>query len=397
LLSLAEKDWGKNAEKVVQAWKYFQDGYSNFPVNLSFTWYGPVHHSIVWPLYLFPVDQPISPSWKFTFPLESGDRIGECICYDHTLGEILELTAEMSEIWHKGVEIFESIESEYGDNRERLLDIGLAKALDIQFKSAYNVLKFYNLREKLPYACQDLQLQYLDDIKNIVSDEIHNCYELEKLCRNDSRLGFHSEAEGYKYFPEKLIWRSEKLKKMLEDDFPLLLNNILKKKDIFPDYTGRKPEGEIYRCVKSPQRAAWELLSDSRSKWRAYFDSEDIFIEIKNPAKDDDNIEILIEPCRLWPVKKFSITSDGKKENLNYKPVFDKNWHAETFVDNEIRTTIFKISFSCFEGYHKKDKPMRINIINNETTWIKCHPLPFRLRFGADNSADLGWFIFEQG
>ncbi len=395
LLSMAKTDWGKNAEKVVEAWKYFQEGYSNFPVNLSFTWYGPVHHSIAWPLHLIPVDQPISPSWKFTFPMESGDRIGECVCFDHTLEETLLLTEKMADLWEKGTKLLEEIEADYKSNVERALDIGLAKALGIQFRSAHNVFKFYALREELPYMGKESQLEYLNAMKHIAKNEIKNCFDLKKLCLNDSRLGFHSEAEGYKYFPAKLDWRTKQLEQILKEDFPAIGEQITKNKEIFPKHTGIEPQGKVYRCGKSIEKAMREKLDKNQGEWRAFHDDNNICFEVKNKVDDIDNIILTIEPCRLWPAQKFSMTGSGIKNHQNFKPIQDKSWQCETKEKNGTRTTFFTIPFACFEGFHKESRPMRINVTHNEASWVKKNPLPSRLRFGADNPADLGWLIFE--
>ena len=56
-------------------------------------------------------------------------------------------------------------------------------------------------------------------MESIVKEEINRSLRMVELCRFDSRLGFHSEAEGYKYFPEKLLWRIKQPENLLKDDF----------------------------------------------------------------------------------------------------------------------------------------------------------------------------------
>lgn len=386
LLKMAKTYWGKNAEKAVKAWEYFQEGYSNFPINLSFTWYGPLHHSIVWPLHLYPVDKPISPSWKFTFPLEGGDRIGECICYDHTLEETLELLGEMSGLWDKGIEELKSLEADYAENRERILDIGLAKALGIQIKSAKNVFNFYAMREELPRLDQRKRIESFDAMKKIVKEEIKNCKELKELCLNDSRLGFHSEAEGYKYFPAKLDWRSEKLRKLLDNDFPKLEREINDKQEIFPEHTGTNPAGKVYRISEGNK----EALLSGKIFWKAEADNENIYFEIEGDLSPNDQTTVEIEPCRLWPTQKFIVTGDGKCCHLNLKVNQDRTWSGE--ISNG--KAKFKIPFKIFEGYYKGSGPMRINICCGNDSWVKKEGQEQRLRFGTDNPSDLGWLIF---
>ncbi|MBR0457791.1 MAG: hypothetical protein IJJ26_01005, partial [Victivallales bacterium] len=49
LLRLARPQWGAHAPKVVQAWKYFVDGYENYPLSNQMQYYGPMHAGVVWP------------------------------------------------------------------------------------------------------------------------------------------------------------------------------------------------------------------------------------------------------------------------------------------------------------------------------------------------------------
>ncbi|MBN1446259.1 MAG: hypothetical protein JW957_09190 [Candidatus Omnitrophica bacterium] len=398
LFKTAQIDWGTDVEKVVQAWKYFQKGYSSFPFNLSFTWYGPIHNSIVWPLYLNPVDKPIAPSWKFTFPLESGDRIGECICYDHTLTEILKLLKKMSENWSTGVKILKEIEPGYKDNRERILDIGLAKALNIQINSAYNVFTFYSMREKLPYLNISEQRDKLEAMKNIVSCEIDNSLALRKLCLLDSRLGFHSEAEGYKYFPAKLRWRSKILEDLLFVKFPAIEKRIESGSRLFAEYTGAKPEGKKYISHKNARKSRWEKFNGNKTKWKAWYDAHNIYFVIKYTAgytNSDSGITLKIEPCRLWPAQTFRISEKGEITHDNFRVIGDDRWKVKITHEERTRRIFITIPFMIFEGYFSTGRPMRINLLQGRNSWKRLHPLENRLRFGTDNPADLGWLLFK--
>jgi len=52
---------------------------------------------------------------------------------------------------------------------ERILDIGVAKALDIQFRSGYNILKFYSLREKMFRIEGQERLEILKQLTDIIN------------------------------------------------------------------------------------------------------------------------------------------------------------------------------------------------------------------------------------
>jgi CspA family cold shock protein len=137
-----------------------------------------------------------------------------------TLEEVIELCERMVENWKKGVEILKKLSVYFTDDIERLKDISVVEALGIQFESGLNILKFYNLREKILWGTESTEaLKYLSEMEAIVKEEINKSLQMIKLCKFDSRLGFHSEAEGYKYYPEKLLWRIKQLESLLENDF----------------------------------------------------------------------------------------------------------------------------------------------------------------------------------
>ena len=119
-------------------------------------------------------------------------------------------------IWYRPA--FRAFAAEYGSRKERRLDATLYEALDIHFRSAANVLTFYSLRNRLLDNPRNA-MEVLDKMEAIVREEIAASLRLAELCEMDSRLGYHSEAEVYKYFPEKLRWRVAVLKEILAEDF----------------------------------------------------------------------------------------------------------------------------------------------------------------------------------
>ncbi|MCX6983694.1 MAG: hypothetical protein NT118_02935 [Lentisphaerae bacterium] len=400
LFSLAKIDWGKNAAKVSCAWKLFQKSYSEFPVNLSFTWYGPVHHSVVWPLYLIPVDQPISPSWKFTFPMVSGDRIGECICSGHTLGEVLTLLRRMDKFWTAGVKIMESVEAANQNNPQRLRDISLDKALGLQINSSLNVFTFYALREKLPFMKKAAQIKSLAKMRDIVENEIENSLKLKKLCENDPRLGFHSEAEGYKYFAEKLEWRAGLLRDLITTDFPKVQKIIEDGETLFPDYTGARPEGKVCVCPKNKAKAETHKISEGAS-FKAWHDDKNVFFSIRLDSSESDftEAELCIEPRRLWPTHNYQIDSKGELWHFPKGVVdIDKRWTAKISAYMGEKTVDFTVPLACFRKNPESDRPFRFNLTikkadGHETSWVKKHPFESRLTFGTENPADLAWML----
>lgn len=197
LTSLAEMDWGKDADKVVRAWRLFAEAYAHYPLATIFQYYGPMHDGVAWPLLLEPEDAPLCPNWLLRSPYSgetyppSGDRIGECIHFTYTLDEILELCRRMTTTWDRGTAILDDAAPACADDAERMLDIGVAKALGIQFRSGYNILRFYNLREEMLRMDGPERVDVLAEMKAIVQAELADSEALLPLCERDTRLGFN--------------------------------------------------------------------------------------------------------------------------------------------------------------------------------------------------------------
>jgi len=402
LLSLAKIDWGNNAAKVSRAWKLFQKSYSEFPVNLPFTWYGPVHHSVVWPLHLIPVDEPIAPSWKFTFPSISGDRIGESICFDHTLGEVLTLLGRMDRFWTAGVKIMASVEGAYHNSPQRLRDISLNKALGLQINSSLNVFTFYDLREKLPMMKKTAQMEALGKMQDIAEREIENSRNLKQLCENDPRLGFHSEAEGYKYFAEKLEWRACLLGELVKADFPKVLKMIEAGEPLFPAYTGARPEGKVCICRKGKEEAESYQISNGVS-FKTWRDDANVFFSLRLDRSEAGFAltELDIEPRRLWPTRTYQVFPTGELWHIPKGGVdMDKRWTAEIAPADGGKIVDFIVPLACFRESGETAKPFRFNLTikqldGREISWVKRHPLESRLTFGTDNPTDLSWMLLR--
>ena len=246
LYRLAKIDWGVYAEQVIQAWKLFHKAYDHYPMDTVFQYYGPMHDGVVWPLHLFPVHKPLAPTWKLDFPV-SGDSIGECLS-SFTLKEAVTLCRQMSKYWNQGVDILNRIEPELSDHPQRLKDICVAKALDIQFESGFNILRFYDLRERIleNQGTTDELTSYLDHMQEIVKGEIGLSKKMVELCQLDSRLGFHSECEGYKYSRGKLEWRVRQLEYLLENDFPKMRMLITQQEQLIRMTTPF--DAPVYNC-----------------------------------------------------------------------------------------------------------------------------------------------------
>ena len=358
LSRLARPQWNKYAEQVIKAWTYFTSAYSNYPLENMFQYYGPMHDGLVWPLYLEPVDKALAPTWRLDYGT-SGDRYGECLGR-FSLEDVLTLCSNLSAEWHKGVEIFRSLKEIFAGNEECLKDIILVQALGIQFKSGLNILEFYNLRDQLLNTAGKAGIELLERMKVIVQDEIRNSGSMIELCEKDSRLGFHPEAEGYKYFPEKLRWRIELLKSLLEDDFIKVYERLIAGQTAFPG-----KEIKSYNCNSGKYEYNDEFA------WKADF--------------ENGKLKILIDDLKPANYDKFGILIEARPFCAPQIFIFESQREFDLELGNGLKDIGFNIF--KFNDMETDDKC---------PGWISFSPRMIRLALGTHEPRAKGRLILKE-
>ena len=373
LEDLARPDWRSDAPLVASAWHDFSMAYRNFPGNLAFEWYGPLHNSIAWPLHLFPVNEPIAPSWILkNFPEVSGDRIGESLGYCHTLSEALTLCCTMRDLWLSGLEKLLSIREFYLDDPARLADISLAGAIGLQMKSTCNVLEFYLLRQDMLYFKND----HLDDMALLVKAEIENSRQMAQLCEEDCRLGYHSEAEGYHFFPVKLRERIKLLEELLSEDFPAFDVNA---PDIC-EYTGKSITGATAapgKLIPMPENTSWTYRKEGSK----------LLFEVSGVR--GKGCTAFLEINRIHPPLKVVLAPDGNYTCggacFNNAPDF-----KVTLTDSGFS---FVIDLDDFKDFLVPGAPLRFNIYGENFAWVPHQAWPARLSYGNTNPRCAGTLV----
>ena len=281
LTELAARLYGRSrAERVAAAWRAFEEGYRNYPTNIMFSYYGPMHDGVVWELAPIPKNLPLPESWLLIDPPD-GDRIGECLFKGHTLEEAILLTERMCSAWERGLSLLPLSESDEGRS--------CAEAIGLLFRSGRNILRFYQLREQLGTGESVDPLAAVGEMEAIVREEIEGSRRMTKICERDPRIGYHSEAEGYKFFPEKLRARIEKLEALFDTDFKEIRERLL---------FGRRPlgayfaEGEdAYSLGDSAEAAEWTMLDAERS-FGAYIEGDELKIRIRCTPTDEFSVNL---------------------------------------------------------------------------------------------------------
>jgi len=428
LLTLARRDWGPLAPQVVKAWQWFEKGYSQYPTAHVFGYFGPMHDGPAWPLYLIPRRSPLAPTWQLGYA-PSGDYIAECVTNGFTLKEVRTLCGRMAARWDRGVRILKSLvpqasslpaDRAHALPPERLKEIGLATALGLQFRSGCNILRFYSLREELAEEKEaSKRVVLLHAMREIVLQEVAVTEELIPLAEADSRLGFHSEAEGYKYYPKLLRWRTAQLRRLLDAEFPEVEARAASPEPLFPDYTGEQPAGVSYPCPKvnaAPRMSGalscgtWGSLPEAActhwlhqvynaerwkrcgydphdhlplpeedqqgrtTTWQACRDGRYLYLRVCCEAGSTDgnqgfagnSLQVTLEPCRTEPRRQFHLSPDGSVrcvEDDGYIPKKTPAFRVTSRVESGRWSLVLRLPLKWLgRGEAASMKPMRLNL-----------------------------------
>ena len=375
--------YGPAAKEAVKAWQCFEDGYRNYPVNIMFSYYGPMHDGVVWDLALQPRNTSLSRTWQLLDPPD-GDRIGECLQSGHTLEEAVQLAQLMRDHWQEGIT--------YLPQNTPFEQRSVADALQLLFASGYNILKFYQLRYQLLNQTSDADC-ILNEMVSIVEDEVQNSKKMIPLCEMDPRLGYHSEAEGYKFFPEKLRDRIEKLNALKEAEFPAARDRVANGDS--PISWNPKEGEKVYELKADLTRASWEKLTEEAS-FRAAADDTNLVIALH--GKPDTVFKLYFEYKPMWPAPGICIEDNSiylaecalthqsvfgekiLKELNNYKLVAGDDGEVLLFVSRK------KVQWD-------DDRPIRMFISADGESWVKDDDPVHTLGKVDASPMEYGWLV----
>ncbi len=296
---LAATYYGRSmAGAVANAWQLFEEGYFQYPTNIMFAYYGPMHDGVAWEMFLAPRGRSLPRSWHaIDFP--GGDRIHDCLQQGHTLDEAIVLCEAMRNKWHEGVlRLPDGVDPEH---------TSVCRSLDVLFDSGCNILRFYQLREKMLDGEGDMTLM-LTQMRLLVQKEITNARKMIGLCRADSRIGYASHAHAYKFHPQKLEWRIGRLQHLLETEFTQAERNIAA--GLPPiDYSSVPVNGICQMARGVLEDAAWHMCADGLFSYRVAYDRQKLYLELLGRAGGE--FCCCWEFRQLWPTPAFAINKTG--------------------------------------------------------------------------------------
>jgi hypothetical protein len=323
--------------------------------------------SPVAPLRLLPIDLHMPETWVAK-SMPGGDRIGEAIRDGHTLDEILTLLSGMVKSWKLGEEKLNSISSFGKEHRAEQQSV--ASAISVLFESGYNVTRFYSLRHKLGILDGE-QTEILSEMKHIVYSEIENSKKLISLCESDSRLGYHSEANGYKFFPEKLRWRINQLEGLLLNEFPYVENRISKGEYPLEFYRAEGEGLSSYKIESEDLKNARLVPFDEKSEY-TYISAAECCGEIKVLVKllDGAGDALIVKPefHLFMPTTQFELSGGGLILKPNPYTSFVEEKLDElrdrlkvTYTENS-KECEYTLSFKRSDFGMKENEPFRLAI-----------------------------------
>lgn len=377
---------------VVSAWEYFEKAYGNYPVNVTFNYYGPMHDGVVWDLALKPKNFSLPRTWQLQ-DKPDGDRIGECLYSGHTIDECIILCEKIKDNWNKGLNILRKTV-----NPDCQLSV-IAETLGILFDSGTNIIRFYKLRNDLGYGRKDV-FEILSDMRNIVEEEIVNSEKMIPLCLKDNTVGYHSEAEGYKFFPKKLKKRIENLKILLATEFVEVEKRLRDGLSPLEYFNGVEDGIKRYIAGRNGLKTApWEVFDGGKSKFRINITESETEIEIVSDYKTDYfagfEFELMYpqSPYAFWGNGRVSLHYVAKSHQSVLDEKYDeyvKKWKSEV-IDDENATHIIVRAKHKDSGFMGTPFKMMFNTFGGGRWCSGENPVRTLGRFSAPD--DYGWII----
>ncbi len=394
LKRLAATYYGESlADGIKDAWLKFEEGYRNYPINIMFSYYGPMHDGVVWDLSLKPRDNYLSRSWQL-LDAPDGDRIHECLWQGHTLSEAIILTTIIKEKWEEGMKLL-SIEK--SDEMYTL-----SAALDILFKSGNNILRFYKLRRELGRGIGSPS-EKLSEMKRIVLDEIENSSAMIPLCEADVRLGYHSEAEGFKFFPKKLLDRMEKLERLLATEFSEVeerIRNGLVPLEFYMGCKDGKPVEDAYILHGVHENASETCKIGEDNSFALSYDENNLYLDIYASSDADCMVCFEFEP--LIPSTGVILSANGGVKLFygatSHQAVFGEKKAAElSKYSLDVKSSdggyVYHLTIDRKKCGYTDLRPMRASISVGDSLWHERTIETSFLGKWHESSDIMGWII----
>ncbi|MBR2837383.1 MAG: hypothetical protein IKE55_01225 [Kiritimatiellae bacterium] len=393
---LAAPEWGEDSKTMAGIWRDLTDAYSEYPLSNDMQYYGPFHAGVAWPLYARVEMKPLGRTWK-PQDTTSGDAIGECL-ENHTLEEAAMLASRMCVVVADLAPALSRLSAKYAGDRDRLLDLGVAKALVLLFESASDIFDFYLHRARAISASRlngdsETALGELALMRTAARDAVRTTEEMLPLACADARLGFHSEAESHQFHPAKLEWRLAMLRQTLADIDEI--EATLRRGEPYPksEHEAKAPTmrcgewTETSRAFKAIRRTNSELdvlldgtwaPTDRHFRFRPSFADDGDFV-LEGEVPDSRSVEILtLDACgATWP-RTLAFGADGKVSHPSHNVVTTTHEVRSMTTAKKGGGWTFRLVLDASGwGGDKAKRPSWMLVRSGETPiWPELNPAP---------------------
>ena len=219
-------------------------------------------------------------AFRSTARESAGDAVGEALV-NHTLADAELLTGELAGAWKRAAKDLPELRKRYADDPARLRDCDLYEALELLLDSGANILAFYHMRQRLLTGDKSV----IPELRRIAGQERAASLRMIDLCEADPRLGYHSEAEVFKFFPAKLRWRIAELERLERE---------------LDELSGRTPEAiRELLAWRGPEFRTGEAYAARTFRWTAEATGRELdftldFRKLAEPFSDEQRCIMLM-------------------------------------------------------------------------------------------------------
>ncbi len=405
---LASITYGRSlAAPIVKAWRLFEKGYKLYPINIMFSYYSPMHDAPVWELSLKPKNFSPSRSWLL-MDKPDGDRICDSMLVGHTYDEVLTLIGRMKNCYEQAMTELSLVSANAGAALTDLLSV--SSAFLVLCRSAYNVLRFYKLRDQLGTGETEPH-KTLAQMRTLIAAEIENCHTMSTLCEQDNRLGYHSEAEGFKFFPAKLAHRAEQLRTLLATEFVEVEERLAEGKAPLEYYLGIEEDVEHSYTIRKGgiDAAVWEPLGTTEKAFRLAVDERDLILDVRS---DSTAGFVVVPEFRLFRINASIYLGYDGAGKVVPQPVWSEHWslegerraaeiakwRVETLPDEE-GLHRFRVRYSLKDADLRGTAPFKLQIFSYDGPCWEEEPICPIVTLGKYHITPgrYGWVFFEDG
>jgi len=224
------------------------------------------------------------------------------------------------------------------------------------------------------------------------------------LCKADGRLGYHSEGEGYKFFPEKLTDRIRQLETLLRTEFPAVRYRMEAGESPLLYYDGVEDWPELKRYVipeGSLNDAPWEAIPDgNNSRFRMAYTDEILSLELQSDAPV--SFTLCPEFCLMKPDATVHIAPDGSvklgSNSLLYYSLFGARAETELAKYRNIETlspSHHILTLTLSEIGLDRPRPMKLKLAAGGVQW--CHAAEGFPTLGKSEilPEEYGWILLQ--